>query len=149
MRVIVQRVKNATCKVDGELTGKCDNGFLLLVGFTLNDCEKEIELLAKKVAGLRIFNDQEGKMNKSLNDVGGTILSISQFTLYADSKHGNRPSFTNAMPGEKAKELYDRFNEILINKYKIHTEMGIFGADMKLEFLNDGPVTIILDSKEL
>ena len=149
MRVIVQRVKNATCHVDGNLTGKCDNGFLLLVGFSVEDNSEILPLLAKKVAGLRIFSDEEGKMNKSLKDIDGTILSISQFTLYASCKHGNRPGFTDAMPGEKAKELYLKFNEMLRTKYGLHVEEGIFGADMKVEFLNDGPVTIILDSKEL
>ncbi len=149
MRVVVQRVKDAVCKVDGNITGKCDNGFMILVGFTNGDSEKELNLLAKKIAGLRVFNDSNDKMNLSLKDIGGTILSISQFTLYADAKHGNRPSFTNAMPGSMATILYDKFNEILRNDYNIHVECGIFGADMKVSFLNDGPVTIILDSKEL
>ncbi|MCR5706374.1 MAG: D-tyrosyl-tRNA(Tyr) deacylase [Acholeplasmatales bacterium] len=149
MRVVVQRVKNATCHVDGKLTGKCDNGFMILVGFTLTDTEAELKLLAKKVAGLRVFNDENMKMNKSLKDINGTILSISQFTLYADAKHGNRPSFTEALPGDKAKVLYDKFNNILRTEYNLHVEEGIFGADMKVQFLNDGPVTIILDSKEL
>lgn len=149
MRVVVQRVKNATCHVDGKLTGKCDNGFMILVGFTLTDTDKELKLLAKKVAGLRVFNDENMKMNKSLKDINGTILSISQFTLYADAKHGNRPSFTEALPGDKAKVLYDKFNNILRTEYNLHVEEGIFGADMKVQFLNDGPVTIILDSKEL
>jgi len=149
MRVVVQRVKNATCHVDGKLTGRCDNGFMILVGFTLTDTEAELKLLAKKVAGLRVFNDENMKMNKSLADINGTILSISQFTLYADAKHGNRPSFTEALPGDKALVLYERFNNILRTEYNLHVEEGIFGADMKVQFLNDGPVTIILDSKEL
>ncbi len=149
MRVVVQRVKNATCKVDSKLTGKCDNGFLLLVGFKTNDTLNEVSLLAKKVAGLRVFSDENQKMNKSLKDIEGTILSISQFTLYANTKHGNRPSFTDAMPGDKAIEFYNKFNDILRNEYSLHVEEGIFGADMKLEFLNDGPVTILLDSEEL
>ncbi len=149
MRVVVQRVKDATCTVDGKLTGKCDNGFLLLVGFKCNDTLTEVSLLAKKVANLRIFNDENLKMNKSLKDISGSILSISQFTLYADAKHGNRPSFTNAMPGSNAIELYNKFNDVLRNEYNICVEEGIFGADMKIQFLNDGPVTIILDSEEL
>ncbi len=149
MRVVVQRVKNATCHVDDRLTGECLNGFLLLVGFKCDDTLKEVSLLAKKVANLRIFTDENMKMNKSLKDVSGTILSISQFTLYADCKHGNRPSFTNAMPGVKAIELYNEFNNILRNEYNLHVEEGIFGADMKIQFLNDGPITIILDSEEL
>ncbi len=149
MRVIIQRCKNATCKVDGVITGKCDNGFMILVGFNVNDTDNELNKLAKKVAGMRIFEDEAGKMNKSLNDVNGTILSISQFTLYADCKHGNRPGFTEAMPGDKATLMYDKFNDILRNEYNLHVECGIFGADMKIEFLNDGPVTIILDSEDL
>lgn len=149
MKVVVQRCKNASCKVDGKITGKCDLGFMILVGFTHTDGDAELELLARKVSGLRVFEDEAGKMNKSLSDIGGSILSISQFTLYADSRHGNRPSFTDALPGDKAIILYDKFNNILRNKYNLHVEEGIFGADMKIEFLNDGPVTIILDSKEL
>lgn len=149
MKVVVQRCKNATCTVDGKITGKCDNGFMLLVGFTQGDTIDTINLLARKVSGLRIFEDSDGKMNKSLADVSGTILSISQFTLYADSKHGNRPSFTSALAAAEATKLYDLFNDILRNKYNLHVEEGIFGADMKINFLNDGPVTIILDSKEL
>lgn len=149
MRVVVQRVKNATCHVNDKLTGECLNGFLLLVGFKCNDTLKEVSLLAKKVANMRIFTDENMKMNKSLKDVFGTILSISQFTLYADCKHGNRPSFTNAMPGNMAIELYKEFNNILRNEYNLHVEEGIFGADMKIQFLNDGPITIILDSEEL
>lgn len=149
MKVVVQRCKNASCTVDGNVTGRCENGFMILVGFTNGDSDKELALLAKKVAGMRIFEDENGKMNKSLNDINGTILSISQFTLYADSKHGNRPGFTDAMPGSEAKLMYEKFNNILRNEYSLHVEEGIFGADMKIEFINDGPVTIILDSKEL
>lgn len=148
MIVVVQRCKNATCYVEGNLAGKCDNGFLLLVGFKEEDNLNIVEKIAKKVSGLRIFEDENGKMNKSLKDIGGSILSISQFTLYADCKHGNRPSFTSAMKPDNASLLYDKFNEIL-RSYEIEVECGIFGADMKVNFLNDGPVTIIIDSDKL
>ena len=149
MRVVVQRCINASCTVNGLITGKCEKGFMILVGFNVSDDESVLPKLAKKVAGLRIFEDENGKMNKSLNDINGSVLSISQFTLYADCKHGNRPGFSNAMPGDKATILYDKFNEILRNEYKLHVECGIFGADMKINFINDGPVTILLDSEEL
>lgn len=148
MRVVVQRVSKAKCLVENEITGQIDKGFLLLVGFTHTDTAHEIELLAKKVAGMRIFEDEAGKINKSLLDVGGSILAISQFTLYADCKKGNRPSFTEAMHYETAERMYRCFCEAL-KKYRLEVQMGVFGADMKLDFINDGPVTILLDSKEL
>lgn len=148
MRVVVQRCKYASCTVNDKITGKIDKGFLLFVGFEVNDEKKEIDLLVKKTIGLRIFEDENGKMNKSLKDVDGKILAISQFTLYASCKHGNRPSFTDAMSFEKANEYYNEYcNQLRANN--IDVEMGVFGADMKIELLNDGPVTIILDSKEL
>ena len=148
MRLVIQRVKHASCRVDNSITGKCDIGYMILVGFGLDDDKAVAEKLANKVSKLRIFEDNEGKMNLSINDVDGTILSISQFTLYADCAKGNRPSFVNAMPGEKAKELYLYFNECL-RSLGLHVEEGIFGADMKIDLLNDGPVTIIMDSKEM
>ena len=148
MRVVIQRVKYATCTVDGKLTGSCNKGFLLLIGFKNTDTILELEKVSKKVMGMRIFEDENGKMNKSLKDVSGTILAISQFTLYADCKHGNRPGFTDAMEFNKASQYYDDFCNILI-KNDYHVEKGIFGADMKIELLNDGPVTILLDSDEL
>ena len=144
MRVLVQRVKRASCTIDGEVYSKIDTGYLLLVGFTHNDSVKEVKYLAKKIAGLRIFEDENGKMNLSLKAVGGKILSISQFTLYADTKDGNRPAFINAMKPDMALELYDLFNEEL-RSYDIEVYTGIFGSDMKIDLLNDGPVTIIYD----
>ena len=148
MRVVVQRTSKAECRVDGVVTGKIDKGFMVLVGFTLGDTKEEIDLLAKKVIGLRIFEDEFGKINKSLKDVNGGILAISQFTLYADCKKGNRPSFTKAMPFSEANEMYDIFCDSL-RSYGIVVETGSFGADMKIDFINDGPVTILLDSNEL
>ena len=148
MKVIVQRVSNANCKVDGNITGQIENGYMLLVGFGLSDDKTIVEKMAEKVSKLRIFEDEQGKINKSIFDVNGKILSISQFTLYADCSKGNRPSFTNALGGDKAIELYKYFNECL-RKLNLEVEEGIFGADMKISLLNDGPVTIILDSEEL
>ena len=144
MRVVVQRVTKASCTIDGSLYSKIDKGYLLLVGFTHTDTEKEVKYLAKKIAGLRVFEDENGKINLSLKAVDGKILSISQFTLYADTKDGNRPAFVKAMNPTEASRLYDLFNEEL-RKYEIEVQTGIFGADMKIELLNDGPVTIIYD----
>lgn len=145
MRVLVSRVKNASVKVDGQETGKCDKGLLVLSCFTEGDSVKEIEYLAKKCANLRIFDDEEGIMNRSVQDIGGSILSISQFTLYADASHGNRPSYIRALGGVEANKLYDAFNDEL-SKY-VHTETGIFGADMQIVAHHDGPINIIIDSK--
>ena len=144
MKVVVQRVKHASCTIDGNLYSSIEQGYLLLVGFTHTDSMKEVNYLAKKIAGLRIFEDENGKMNLSLKAVGGKILSISQFTLYADTKDGNRPAFINAMKPDEASRLYDLFNEEL-RKYDIEVFTGVFGSDMKIELLNDGPVTIIYD----
>ena len=146
MKVLVQRSLESSVSVDGNVVGKIDKGLVLLVGFTEGDSIKEIEYLAKHVVNLRIFDDKNSVMNKSILDVGGSILSISQFTLYADTKKGNRPSYINALGGDKAKPLYDLFNEEL-KKYNINVETGIFGADMKVNILNDGPVTIMLESR--
>ena len=148
MKVVVQRVSNANCKVNGDITGEISCGYMLLVGFGLTDDKPIAEKMAEKVSKLRIFDDENGKMNKSIYDVNGKILSISQFTLYADASKGNRPSFTNALGGDKAIELYKYFNECL-RKLDLEVQEGIFGADMKINLLNDGPVTIILDSEEL
>ena len=144
MKVVLQRVKYAKCHVDGILTGSCENGYLLLVGYTHTDTILENQKMAKKISNLRIFEDNEGKMNLNINQVGGTILSISQFTLYANPNEGNRPSFTNAMKPDKAIKLYKNFNDELRN-LGLHVEEGIFGADMKITLLNDGPVTIELE----
>ena len=144
MRVVVQRVSKASCTIDGEVYSKIDKGYLLLVGFTHTDSMKEVKYLAKKIANLRVFEDENGKMNLSLKTVGGKILSISQFTLYADTKDGNRPAFIKAMNPTDASLLYDAFNNEL-RTYDIEVLTGIFGADMKIELLNDGPVTIIYD----
>ena len=147
MRVVVQRVINSSVEVDNKIVGKSDKGLMLLVGFTEGDSSKEIDWMVDKVINLRIFEDENDKMNLSIKDIDGSILSISQFTLYADSKKGNRPSFINAMKPDEASKLYDYFNQEL-SKY-IEVSTGIFGSDMKVEIYNDGPVTIILDSDEL
>jgi len=144
MRVLVQRVSYASCTVEKEVVGKIDKGYLLLIGFGLEDDESKCETLAKKIINLRIFNDEEGKMNLDLKQVNGSILAISQFTLYANSKKGNRPSFTEAMKGEKANYLYEYFLSCL-KEHDINLEKGIFGADMKIDLCNDGPVTILLE----
>ena len=143
MRVVVQISKEASCKVDGKITGKIGNGLMLLVGFTEGDTIEKIEYLAKKVANLRIFPDENDVMNKSILEYGGDILSISQFTLYADTSKGNRPSYINAMRGEESTKLYDLFNEEMRKYCKVET--GIFGADMTVSITNIGPTTILLE----
>ncbi len=148
MRVVLQRVKYASVKVDGEISGQIQQGLLLLIGFKADDTIKEIEKLAKKCVELRIFEDENGKLNLGVKEVGGKILSVSQFTLYANCKKGRRPGFDQAMKAQEAKKHYELFNEEL-KKYDIDVECGIFQADMKVELLNDGPVTIILDSDEM
>ena len=145
MRIVVSRVKNATVTVNNTVVGKCEKGLLVLSCFTLGDTIKDIEYLAKKCAHLRIFDDENGIMNKSILDIGGNILSISQFTLYADASKGNRPSYIKALGGETSSKLYDEFNKELSKYVKVET--GIFGEDMKISALHDGPVTIIIDSK--
>ena len=148
MRLVIQRVSKASCTVDGNITGQIKQGYMVLVGMGQGDEKDIVEKFAQKVSKLRIFEDDNEKMNLSIHDVNGSILSISQFTLYADASKGNRPSFVNALEPNKAKELYLYFNECL-RKENIIVEEGIFGADMKIDLLNDGPVTIILDSKEM
>lgn len=149
MRVVVQRCSRAEVRIDGLIVGQIDKGFMLLVGVTDTDTKAEAELLAKKIAQLRVFEDEAGKMNLALSDVDGAILSISQFTLYADCRKGNRPSFIRAARPETAAPLYNYFNDVLRKQYNIRVETGRFGADMKVDFVNDGPVTILLDSEEL
>ncbi len=147
MRVVLQRSKASKVTIDGKVNGKIDKGYVALVGFTDGDNTEIVDKMIKKIVNLRVFEDENEKMNLSIQDIGGSILSISQFTLYADSKKGNRPSFINAMNPEEASKLYDIFNQKLSEI--LHVETGIFGADMKVEIYNDGPVTIILDSNEL
>ena len=144
MKVLVQRVLNAKVEVNKEVLGEIKGGLLLFVGFTHTDTSKEIDYMINRVLNLRIFDDENGVMNKSILDTNGSILSISQFTLYADSSKGNRPSYIKAMPGDKSIKLYDEFNTKLKEK-NIHIETGIFGADMKVSLLNDGPITIMLE----
>ncbi len=148
MRVVLQRVSHASCTVDGKITGKIDNGYMALVGFKKGEGKEVFEKMLKKIIGLRVFSDSEGKMNLDIKKTNGSILLISQFTLYADARHGNRPGFTDAMEFDKANEYYLDFVELLRSN-GIKVETGIFGADMKIELLNDGPVTIILDSDNL
>ena len=145
MRVIVQRVSHASVRIDGAIVGEIGRGFLLLVGITHTDTKADADYLAKKVAQLRIFEDEAGKMNRALQDIGGAVLSVSQFTLYGDCAHGNRPSFVDAARPEQAKPLYDYFNRQLRDAYGVRVETGHFGADMKVELINDGPVTILLE----
>lgn len=143
MKVLVQRCDKASVTVNNEIVGKIDKGMMILVGFTETDTSENIDYMVEKVLNLRIYDDESGIMNKSILDVGGSILSVSQFTLYADTKKGRRPSYVNALNGEKATLLYDEFNEKL--KKQIHVETGVFGAEMKVELINDGPVTIMLE----
>lgn len=147
MRVLLQRVKQASVEIDGNVNGKIGQGLLLLVGFTENDGDKEIEYLARKVLNARIFSDADDKMNLNLQQVSGSILSISQFTLYAQTRKGNRPSFTRAQNPDIASKNYDKFNEKLRGS-GVQVETGIFGADMQVSLVNDGPVTIMYDTDE-
>lgn len=147
MRVVIQRVSRAKCMVEKQITGEIKQGFMILVGFKETDSPALFDKMVDKIVHLRIFEDEKGKMNLSLLDVGGSILSISQFTLYAQCKKGRRPSFDGSATGTVAKPLYESFNEAL--KQFVPVECGIFGADMKIDFVNDGPVTILLDSDEL
>ena len=148
MRVVLQRVKSASVTINGEIKGTIEQGFLALVGITQTDTKEIVTKMAKKCAELRVFEDKQGKMNLGLKDIQGKILSISQFTLYADCKRGRRPGFEKAAKPELAQPLYVYFNEQLA-LYDIEIETGVFGADMKVELLNDGPFTILLDSEEL
>ncbi|MBQ6498133.1 MAG: D-tyrosyl-tRNA(Tyr) deacylase [Bacilli bacterium] len=143
MKALVQRSGKSSVVVEGKTIGKIDSGIVVLVGFTEGDNQEKIEYIAKKIVNLRIFDDENGVMNKSILDYGGSVLSISQFTLYADTKKGNRPSYINAMGGEEAIKLYEAFNKEL-EKY-LHVETGKFGAEMTVNITNDGPITIMLE----
>lgn len=145
MKVVIQRSKESNVVIDNKVYNEIDKGLVILSCFTYGDTLEDIEYIVKKIVNLRIFDDENGVMNKSILDSGGSILSISQFTLYADTKKGNRPSYIMALPGSESSKLYDIFNEEL-NKY-VKTVTGVFGADMQLNIHNDGPITIIIDSK--
>ena len=144
MKAVVQRVKNTSLSVDGELVSEIPFGLTVFLGVKVGDGEKEAAYLAKKIAGLRIFEDEQGKMNLSVKDVGGEVLLVSQFTLYGDASHGNRPSFTLAERPEKAQPLYE-FAVKELSSYGVTVKTGIFGADMQIMQHNDGPVTILLE----
>jgi len=146
MRVIIQRVSEANVKIDGKINGGIEKGFMILVGVEEEDTQEDIDYLVKKVSKMRIFEDENGKMNLSIDKVGGKILSISQFTLHASTKKGNRPSFIGAAPPDYANKLYEKFNQGL-RETGLEVETGEFGADMKVSLVNDGPVTITVDSK--
>lgn len=144
MKLVVQRVKNAKVEVEGKIVGKIDKGYLVLLGVTHNDTREIADYLVKKICNLRVFEDENGKMNLNIKQVEGELLIVSQFTLYGDCTEGNRPSFTNAAKPDLAKELYEYFcDKCAENDIKV--EKGIFGADMKVSLLNDGPVTIIIE----
>ena len=146
MKVVVQRSLKSSVSVNNKIVGKIDYGLVLLVGFTYGDNINTINKMIQKIINLRIFNDENNVMNKSLLDINGSVLSISQFTLYADTKKGNRPSYRKSLNSEEAKELYNLFNNNLKDN-NIHVETGLFGSDMKVNINNDGPVTIILESE--
>ena len=146
MKVVIQRCNHGSVSVDNKIINEINNGFVILVGIHVTDTEEDINYLVRKILNLRVFDDENGIMNKSILDVGGEILSISQFTLQAITRDGNRPSYHEAMKGEDAIKLYEIFNQKL--NEQVNTYPGIFGAEMKVSILNDGPITIIIDSKE-
>lgn len=148
MKLVIQRVSRASVSVRGNITGAIEKGYLVLVGVGPDDTKEDADRLVRKMAGLRIFSDENGKINRSIRDVGGSLLLVSQFTLYADCRHGNRPGFTNAAPPQLAKELYEYMIEACKKEIPV-VEQGIFGEDMAVELVNDGPFTIVLDSEEL
>ncbi|MGI6479080.1 MAG: D-aminoacyl-tRNA deacylase [Salinivirgaceae bacterium] len=147
MRAVIQRCLSASVTVENQVVGKIDKGFLVLLGIEHSDTLEDAEWLSSKIAQLRVFDDKEGLMNLSIQDIGGNILSVSQFTLHAKTKKGNRPSFINAAPPEVSKPLYEKFNELLSQKIGKPIETGIFGAHMLISLVNDGPVTIFIDTK--
>ena len=144
MRCVVQRAARAEVRVDGEVTGRIDGGLVVLAAFAPDDGEEQLRWMARKLPALRLFRDDEDRMNRSLRDVGGGILLVSQFTLYGDARKGNRPSFVGSAPPDRARELYARFGEILREEWPTVAE-GVFGAMMEVDLVNDGPVTLILD----
>jgi D-tyrosyl-tRNA(Tyr) deacylase len=148
MRAVIQRVTEASCRVDGNITGQIGNGFLVLLGIEDADTDEDLQWLAQKIVGLRVFGDENGLMNKALGDIGGSILLISQFTLFAQTKKGNRPSFIRAAKPDRAIPLYEKMISVLEALSGKEIAAGIFGADMKITLLNDGPVTIIMDTKD-
>lgn len=145
MKIVIQRVSEASVAIEGEIVGAIQKGLLLLVGFGPEDGQEDVDYAVRKITQMRIFSDVEDKMNLSLLDIKGSILSISQFTLFANTKKGNRPAFTEAAKPEMASQLYEQFNQALSAFCPL--ERGVFGADMKVSLVNDGPVTIILDTK--
>lgn len=149
MKAVLQRVINSSVAIDGEVHGSVEKGFMILLGVVKGDTKEDADKLIKKIPYLRVFEDENGKMNLSCLDVGGEILIISQFTLCADCSHGRRPSFTNSASPDEAESLYEYFTDELKKAGASKVETGVFGADMKVSLINDGPVTIVLDSKEL
>lgn len=147
MRCVVQRVSRASVTVEGKITGQVEKGYMVLVGVEMGDTEQDMRYCVEKVAGLRVFEDENGKMNLSVKDVGGAVLAVSQFTLLGDARHGGRPSFSNAARPEEANALYEAFCEAL-RAENIRVETGVFQTDMQVELVNDGPVTILLDSRK-
>ena len=148
MRAVIQRVTEASCTVDGNITGAIEQGLLVLLGVEDDDSREDMEWLGNKLVNLRIFSDENGLMNKSIQDIGGNILLISQFTLFAQTKKGNRPSFIRAGKPDKAKPMYEEMANLLCSLLNKQVQLGIFGADMKINLLNDGPVTIIMNTKD-
>lgn len=148
MIAVIQRVSRASVSVDGEIKGKCEKGLLVLAAVTVGDSEEDMTVLSEKISKLRIFSDENGKLNYSVKDVDGGILAVSNFTIAGSCKKGNRPDFGNSAPYAEAQRLFDRFTEILREKVG-KVECGVFGADMEVSLLNDGPLTVILDSREL
>jgi len=146
VKVVVQRVKNAKVMVAGETVGEIEKGLLLLVGITHLDLPADLAYCARKIANLRIFADMDGKMNLSVRDVGGRVLSVSQFTLYGDVTSGNRPSYMEAARPEVAEPLYHQFNDLLQSEHGLAVATGVFGAEMAVELTNDGPVTLVIES---
>ncbi|MGJ1240414.1 D-aminoacyl-tRNA deacylase [Sphingobacterium siyangense] len=148
MRAVIQRVKNASCTVDNQITGQIQKGLMILLGVEEADTTEDLKWLGQKFINLRIFEDEQGLMNKSIQDIDGNILLISQFTLFAQTKKGNRPSFIRAARPDKAKPMYEEMALLLSQLLQKEVQLGIFGADMKIDLLNDGPVTIVMDTKD-